>query len=1055
MGSDAGQFEQAVRKAERRQLTVMFCDLVGSTELSTQYDPEDMRALLTTYREACASAIETFGGFIAQYLGDGILVYFGYPHAREHDAEYSVRAAQEVVNKLAEHTDPPLRVRIGIATGTVVVGDVVGDGTQERDVAIGQTPNLAARLTSIAEPDGIVISNNTQRLLAGVFEYKELGDKVLKGFAEPVRAWQVVGEPKVKSASHAIHRRRHLTPILAREEEISCLNRCWAEAKDGRGQVVLVSGEPGIGKSRLVRHFESLLDESGETYSITKLYCAEISQNSILRPFVNNLLRGAQVSFNDRETKRINKIRRHIGDSALISHEEISLALEFLSVEGTDRPERPENADISPETRKARTLQILEKHLCDYAREKPSLIVVEDLHWSDMITLELFERIVVDRVHELPMLILMTARPGFAQPWPREHYVTDIQVKRFSPKDAVQFLEKLPGAAQLPEDIKTEIIERSDRIPLFLEEVCKAATENFAISKEQGTIDFDLSSGSIGVPSSLVSSLMERLDRLGSVKSIAQLASMLGQTFSGELLEDVGFLEPRELSKALDQLVAADIIYPLTTGPEASYVFKHVLLQDAAYSSLLRSERKELHARIARVLEKKHPELTHRAPELIAHHWSRGGVADKAIGYWQKAGEHARRRSANLVAIHHLSKGLELLATLPANDAGKEREIDLRTNLALAWTALRGGGAREVKENYSRARTLSETNVNTPESFTIMIGSWLNSFIGGDLHSADALSREILAFASQNDDPSFSIEAKRARGMTLFYIGDFTGARALIEDAQHLHDPDRHKLHAMRFGLDPLVCCQSYSAYAHLFLGYPEVALRKCDEAIAASEALQHPYTLAFALAFAAFVRQNLEMSEAARDLATRAIEVAEDNEFQFWAKQQLVVQRWADARRDRSLTPAMHRAVASFLESGSTIASTRIMSLMAEAFIDNGQATEAHAMLRRAIDTAATSGESFYLAEIHRLKAELGLKFGGERAIDEICAALNRSFDLADHQNAMMWQRRTAKSVIFMLEKLESRNNALKLSTSQRNKLREKIHQQGLVEKSRKLVNL
>ena len=1008
-----GKQERTETKAERRQLTIMFCDLVGSTALSTQYDPEDMRALLTAYREACASAIRPFGGFVAQYSGDGILVYFGYPQAREHDAEYSIRAAQSIVTKLGGYVDPPLRVRIGIATGTVVVGDLVGDGIEEQNIAIGRTPNLAARLMSLAQPEAIVVCDSTQRLVADIFDYRELGETRLKGFDEPVRAWQVVGAARVKSFSHAIHTRSHATPLIAREDEVGRLANCWKLAREGQGQVVLVSGEAGIGKSRLTHHFESLLEKGREHCRIIRLYCSESGQNTVLRPVVDHIVLESKVTVHDREDEKLGKVVGFLRDVAGIPEEDVSLIVDFLSV---NESTNPVNRNVSADVAKARAFETLESYFCERARIEPTLLVVEDLHWSDATTLELLERIVAKRVHDLPMMIALTARPPFAAPWPGEHFVTDIQLKRFSPAASAKFLESMPQADRLSGELRKRIIERSDRIPLFIEEVYKAVLENLALSERRDAGVPAVALDGVGVPSSLASSLMERLDRLGPVKTVAQHASALGQIFSQPILEDLGVLDPEELREALNRLELCDIISPRQDGAPGSYAFRHALVREAAYSSLLREERKRLHARIAQVLEERYPTTVQREPELLAHHCAMGGIIEKAIGYWRKAGERARERSANSDAVRHLSKGLELLSKLPATEVTRELEIDLRTSLALALTAIRGGGAAEVKENYARALALSRQDTQKPEMFTLMIGCWLNHFISGDLHSAAPLSEEILAFASRDNGGSYSIEANRIRGMTLFYVGDFAGARKSIRDALDLHDPDRHKLHALRFGLDPLVCCRSYLAYVELFLGHSERALQQSDEAIAAAEALQHPYTIAFSLAFAAFVRQNLEMIDAARELAGRAIRVATDNEFHFWATQQTVIRTWADARRDPSALPAMRRAVDAFLASGSLIGSTRMMSLMAEVLIETGEVDEAEAILGRAIKTADASGEMFYLPEIHRLSAVLASHRSGGVVTGEIRAALDRSREWAERQRAVMWQRKVEESSRMLL---------------------------------------
>ena len=1018
MAHTTGHTDSTVPRAERRQLIVMMCDLVGSTALSGQFDPEELRDLLTTFRQTCNSEINRFGGFVARYIGDGIIAYFGYPQAQEHEVEHSVRAGLEIVRSLAELSGPRLEVRIGIATGTVVVGDIVGEGTEERDAVVGQTPNLAARLMTVAEPGEVIISESTRDLLHDLFEFRDLGTKDLKGFSKPVRAWQIVGESAVRSRSHAIQNRRHLTPLIARDDDVQRLERCWEEAATGKGQIVLVSGEAGIGKSRLVGHFEQKIKARKERFSSRKLFCSDNYQNSTLHPLTDDILKNSEVNRNDSDGAKAEKIASHLNRHARCSKDDVDLVLDLLSInhEGQEASQA-----LSPDVRKTRTFHVLEQYICERAHERPELLIVEDLHWSDATTMELLERIVLKRAHNLPMLIVLTFRTDFSPAWPDEHYLTNITLRRLSPADSEKLLHEMASDLQLTSDVTKEIIERSDRIPLFLEEIFKVTQENITLSKNNNESQRAWSSSETGVPMSLAGSLMERLDRLGPVKNVAQVAAAIGHVFSSELLEDVVLLGRDELHGALDQLVAAEIVRRRDSGAELGYVFKHALLRDAAYSSLLRGERKELHRRIAGILEEKHSETARREPELLAHHCSNGGLAEPAIDYWQKAGERARERSANSEAVGHLHSGLDLLKTLPNEQSNREREIDLRTSLALALTALHGGGAAEVKENYWRARELSQLDRDSSKHFTILIGSWLNSFIGGDLYNAQSLSYELLELAERKDDVAYLVEAKRVRGMTLFYVGDFVGARSTIESAIELHDPQHHRLHALRYGLDPLVCCQGYLAHVYLFLGHRAEAISKSDEAVVAAQALNHPYTHAFSIAFAAFVRQNLEMTEAARDLAKKAIQVADDNEFEFWAKQQTVVQCWADLQlgETKAGTLEMRKALDAYLESGSIIGRTRILSLMAEVYINHGQTTEAMAMLERALRTVSRSGETFYLAEIHRLEAELCFVHQGKQATSEVCSNLSRSLDVSESQKAVLWQIRTARSIGRLAERL------------------------------------
>ncbi len=1003
--------DSADQTGERRQLTVMFCDLVGSTALSERFDPEDLRDMLRSYRQACASAIQSFGGFVAQYVGDGIVAYFGYPQAHEFESEHAVRAALKVVQNLAGLSDPQLKVRIGIATGTVVVGDIVGEGIKEQHAVVGQTPNLASRLMSLAGPNEVIVADATQQLLSDLFEFRDLGATRLKGFSEPVHSWKINGESKTKSRSHAIHKRVQLTPFIAREDEIRRLTCLWDKACAGKGQAVLISGEAGIGKSRLTRQFQDQFLTKNDVGPIKRLYCSESYRNSTLRPVIDRVVSDLQIKDIEGDHNKEAAIKDYLIYHSVTSDDAVNLMFDLLEI---DSREEHRNLTLNPEARKALTLHILERYLCKYTYNRPILVVVEDLHWSDPTTLELLDRVVVNRVHSLPMLILLTAREEFEPSWSNKRHITKLDLVRLSPMESEKLLNELALEIQLPDPIKKEIIDRSDRIPFFLEEVFKATSEGFLRNKSRKNADAQSLQTELEVPTSLVGSLTARLDRLGPAKAVAQVAAAVGIRFSFEVLNDISRLGVAKLRQALDQLLALEIVCPLHEAAETTFVFKHALLRDAAYSSLLRGERRKLHQQIAEIFLEKYPEIAKNMPELLAHHYSSAGLAEQAIDCWLKAGERARERSANSEAIGHLSSGLNTLKALQPNEACIKREIDLRTSLALALAALHGGGAIEVGENYDRARQLGRHSNDLTKQFTIMIGSWLNSFIGSDLNKAKLLSRELLELAGRTGETAHLVEAKRARGMTLFYIGNFSESRSTIESALALHDPEHHKQHALRYGLDPLVCCEAYLAYVYLFLGYSSEALGRSDKSVLVAQAIQHPYTYAFSLAFASFVRQNLGMRDEAKRLAIKAIQFARKNEFQFWRKQQSVVRYWADAHRGnmRGRTSKMRAAVDSFLEAGPMIGSTRILSMMAEVYIKYGFAEEGSGVLQRAHDTVAKTGEMYYLAEIYRLEAELCLVHRGTEGIAGSCTYLQQALDISESQKAILWQIKIAQTV-------------------------------------------
>ena len=642
--------------AERRQVTVMFSDLVGSTALSARMDPEDLRELISAYQKCVAETVQRFSGFVAKYMGDGVLVYFGYPQAHEDDAERAVGAGLELVAAVsALKPSTPLQTRVGIATGLVVVGDLIGSGEAQERGIVGETPNLAARLQGIAEPDTVVIADSTRKLLGNLFELQDLGAREVKGVAEPVRAWAALRASSVESRFEALHG-TGLTALVGREEELELLLRCWSRAKTGDGHVVLLSGEAGIGKSRLTASLMERL--ASEPHTRLRYFCSPQHPDSAFYPIIGQLERAAGFVHNDTAQAKLDKLDAVLAQTST-SKQDAALVAEMRSLPNDGRYPALE---LEPQQRRQKTLEALTAQVEALSRQSPLLMIFEDAHWTDPTSLETFGR-VVDRVRSLPVLLTVTFRPEFEPPWIGRPYVTALTINRLAQRDIEAMIDRVVGNKLIPANVRQDIIERTDGIPLFVEEMTKAVLEAGSEEEAQRTAA-TVPSTALAVPASLHASLMARLDRLGPAKEVAQIGAAIGREFSYELIAAVSSHPPLALDQSLARLTELGLAFQQGTPPEAVYAFKHALVQDAAYNSLLKRRRQELHAKIARAIEDRHPNVAATEPELLAHHYMEAKQPEKASPLWQKAGGLALQRMALIEAIAHLNKGMDLIAAL-------------------------------------------------------------------------------------------------------------------------------------------------------------------------------------------------------------------------------------------------------------------------------------------------------------------------------------------------------------------------------------------------------
>jgi class 3 adenylate cyclase/tetratricopeptide (TPR) repeat protein len=862
------------REAERRQLTVLFCDLVGSTELATRLDPEDMGTVIGTYHRATAAVIELFEGHVARYLGDCVLAYFGWPKAHEDDAERAVRAGLGLVDAVARlepHEEVRLQVRVGVATGHVVVGDLVGEGAARDEAVVGETPNLAARLQTLAAPESVVICQATRRLVRGLFELEDLGPRRLKGFAEPVTAWRVEGEACAEGRFEA-RQTAGLTPLVGREEEIALLLRRWEQAQDGDGQVVLLSGEPGIGKSRIVREVRERL--AAEPHLRLTHQCSPYHQASPLRPVVEHLERAGGFARDDPPEARLDKLESVLARGTDRIDEALPLIAALL---GIPTGARYPALELTPERQKQRTLEALLDQLEGLATEQPVLVVHEDVHWIDPSTLE-FLGLVIERIRQLPVLVLITFRPEFTPPWTGQPHLSTLTMSRLGRRQVADLVARVTGGKPLPAAIVEQIVARTDGVPLFVEELTKTVLESGLLADAGDRYELSGPLPTLAIPATLHDSLMARLDRLASVKEVAQTGAVIGREFSHDLLAAVSPLSEADLSSALDQLVTSELALRPGSPPEATYSFKHALVQDAAYESLLKSKRQQLHARIAEVLEGGSPDLGETGPEVLARHLTDAGLPQRAIPYWRRAGELAAGRSANVESIAHLSKGLELIGTLENAAEHLDEELAFRMAIGGPLIAIRGYAAPEVELTYSRASALCEQLGRAAELFPALRGLWGYYQARGELRRAHQLAERLVVLAEEQETPLRRALARRARGTALFLFGQFADAMAALNEGIAIddtvsawEDPAHLLLYTERAG----VMCRLYSALALWYLGFPDRALERVEAGLALGRRLAHVHSLAFALIWAARLHNLRREFAAARRRSEATIDLA------------------------------------------------------------------------------------------------------------------------------------------------------------------------------------
>lgn len=994
--------------AERRHLTVMICDLVGSTALSARLDPEDMGVVIDAFQATCARITLAYDGFLADFRGDGILAYFGYPRAHEDDAERTVRAGLDIaaaVAGLKTRSEEPLSVRIGIATGLVVVGDLGGEGKLREHTVIGDTPSLAARLQTLAEPGTVVVGASTRRLLGDAFRLRDLGVHKVKGIAEPVPAWGVLGISASESRFKAVHPAA-LTELIDREAELEFLLKRQRLAWKGEGQIVLISGEPGIGKSRLLAAFEERVAD--QPHINLRYQCSAHHTNSALYPFIAQLERAALFKADDTSEQRLDKLEALLALSASRIQDAAPLYAALLSVPFGNRYPR---LTLNASQQRRRTMAALLDQFERLAHQKSILLLFEDAQWADPTSLELLD-LTIERVRQLPVLALFTLRPDFEPPWVGLSNVGTLKLGRLDRNNVESIVTQVAGGCALPAEVMNEIVAKTDGNPLFVEELTKNVLEGGILVRDATGYRLDGPLPALAIPATLQDSLMARLDRLAPVKEIGQIGAAIGREFSYTLLREVVGRDETVLKHALDKLEKAELLFRRGEPPEATYSYKHALVRDAAYESLLKSRRQQLHGQIARTMEEKFPDIVVSQPEIVAHHFTEAGLSESAINYWLKAGKLALSRSAT-VAVGHLEQGLKLISGIKDPVLRNKFELLLQTSLGNSLRATRGWSDDSVKRAYTRALQLCAESGLDEHTFPAVFGLWTWNFLRAALGEAKALAGQLLTTAENVNHSAYQALAHQALGFTLFAQGKLAAAHGELERSISLCENAEAAEYFELSAQDPRVHARAYDGMTLCLLGLPDQALRLCADARLYADASQHPFSEAMARSISLRVHQLRGEAAIVAGQANAAIALCEEHEFVHYVAMAKILHGWARAQMGEleKGTMEIHEALEKERATSALLFDSYSLALLADAYIMNDHYGEAFEFLRQAeLRLDEENSAHFYAPEIYRMLGEVYLR--SIKDLDRARHYFSKGLNVAREQNARSLELRLCLSI-------------------------------------------
>lgn len=1016
--------EAVAMASERRQLTVMFCDLVGSSALSARLDPEELRDVLRAYQSAAEEVVQRFGGTIVQYLGDGVLVYFGTPQAHEDDPRRAalaglaiVRAMSSVNAQLDPEIEVKLAVRIGIHTGLAVVG-AVGVGPYKEQLAVGETPNIAARLQGLAAPDTVVVSEVMHRLLAGSLDVRELGSHTLAGFTHAMRVFQVIGEPELTRAKVTDAR---TTDMIGRQSEHESLMAAWNAASAGTRQVVLVSGEAGIGKTRLLDTLSGEVTADGGR--LLEVQCSPFSQDSAFDAVVEMLSRWFGLKRDDDIDTRLKRLRAWVEALSLDDAAALPLLSSLL------RLPAPGLAELQLEAgrQRQRTLEVLQAAVHALASEGPVLLVAEDLHWVDPSTLEFLNQL-VSRDHQDRLLVVLTYRPDFGARWSERANVSIVSLTGLSAADAEGLVRASSPDMPLPREVVQQIVRRTDGIPLFIEETTRAIIESGELVSVGDHWELVGLLPATLVPMTLQDALMARLDRLGSAKSLARLGAAIGREFSLELLRAVAALSEEALQNDVDRLVASRLLERHVTGAQVTLVFRHSLMQETAYQSMLRATRRTLHQRIASVLQTSASHLAEGRPEVLAHHLSEAGETLAAVRLWQDAANLAISRAAFTEAISHLTRGLKELSTLPESPERDAIELGLQSALGAALQASRGYAAEEVARAYARARELCKRAGDATQLLTVLRGQWLFHGTRAEYHTEREIGEQMLSIGEREDSAEHRLEGHLAVAVGRLYLGDLALATDHFTQMKMVAEPAQDTVRPHQFLMHSAAIAHAYLSRTLVMMGDIEGANRNAEEAVAMAKRIAIPLAIAQTMGMQALLSHVLRDVAGTLDWARRSRAVAEEYGFPYWQSLMAITEAWAVAQSGETARgiDAMEQGVERYRATGAKLGLSWFYGALADLLHRDNRVDEA---IRYIVDATAhiqTTDERYYEAEIERIRGELLVAKWGRSAEAEAERHILTAVQVAERQGARTWELRASTSLAQLWHKMGRTNEAI-----------------------------